>query len=219
MPRAKKTSLNCTGAELPDIPIVKLSPVPESLDDFCQVLQPEDEVLLHEYLSEPQKHYWVIIQADDYPMAVCELEAYADYMQTQNQWTGRRSDYLLIGSSHGKCCLIVVELRHVLVKAQQEEDKLAQLREAIKQLIQNHLAIVDQTDCLAKVYDKPEAYTIVGVIIAPGATRNFNRRELNRREEIESHPVLLVTLPSNALSDCRITWTRLMEKIGFLPKG
>ncbi len=218
MSRRGKHGLNCTGTVLPAIQNISPSESPNSLDDFCQVLNFGDEALLYDRLTTGSKpYYWVIVAADDYPMAVCELEAYANYMESQEQWVGRRSDYLLMGSHQGRCLLIVVELRHVLVKEEQEDNKFAQLQESIAQLIQHHLAIVAQTGCLAKVYKNPELYTIIGVIIAPGNTRSFGRGELNQRLEIASHPVLIRTLPSDALLDCRITWTSLLDRIGLYP--
>lgn len=210
--------LNCTGEDLP-AGISTLNPpgTPSSLDDFCVLLGTDDEILLYESIDGSQLNYWVIIRADDYPISVCELEQYADYLSTQQQWQGRRADYLVIGSHRGDCYLIIVELRHVLVKENQEDDKFEQLKETINHLLQAHLEAIKNSDSLSKVYDNPESYKIIGIVIAPGNTRSFSRGELNLKVDIASHQVLIRTLPKDALSDCKITWTYLLERIGIPP--
>jgi len=46
-------------------------------------------------------------------------------------------------------------------------------------------------------------------------TRSFARGELNKKVEIASHQVLIRTLPRDALSNCKITWTDLLKRIGM----
>jgi hypothetical protein len=207
--------LNCTGEDLPaGSTTINLPESPKSLDDFCIVLDIDDEILLYESLSNSRNKYWVIIQADDYPISICELEQYADYLSTQNQWQNRRADYLIIGSHNGDCYLIIVELRHVLVTETQEDDKFEQLRESIQQLVRN-LDAINQSVALAGVYSNPEFYKLIGIVIAPGNTRRFSRGELNLIIPIDSHKALIRTLPKDALRDCRITWTDLLRRIGI----
>jgi hypothetical protein len=208
--------LDCTGENLPDIPTIEIPNSPTSFDDFCLVLNAPAQVLLHESISNKNKtlKYWVILEADDYPLAACELEQYADYAAQQQNWEGKRSDYLLIGSHQGDCYLIIIELRHVIVKEEHEDQKFEQLRQCIEQLI-NQLFVIDQSNVLTEVYPNPEQYKIIGVVIAPGNTRQFRRGELNLKIEIKSHPGLIRTLPKDALSQCQITWTELLHRVGI----
>lgn len=208
--------LDCTGENLPDIPTIEIPNSPTRFDDFCLGLNAPAQVLLHESISNKNKtlKYWVILEADDYPLAACELEQYADYAAQQQNWEGKRSDYLLIGSHQGDCYLIIIELRHVIVKEEHEDQKFEQLRQCIEQLI-NQLFVIDQSNVLTEVYPNPEQYKIIGVVIAPGNTRQFRRGELNLKIEIKSHPVLIRTLPKDALSQCKITWTDLLHRVGI----
>lgn len=211
--------LDCPGDNLPkEIPIIKIEETPRGLDNFCQILNSGDEVLLHQAILESDRayYYWFILEADDFPLAVCELEKYADYAAQKNQWSGRRADYLIIGSYQGDCYLIVVELRHVLVKEKPEYDKFKQLLESIEQIIR-YLAILNNSQTLEKVYSHPDDYKIIGAIVAPGNTKRFNRRELNPIRSVGSHKVLIRTLPKDALSDCQITWTDFIQRMGVLP--
>ena len=211
--------LDCTGDNLPKkIPIIKIEETPSGLDDFCQILNLGDEVLLHQPVVKKNRayYYWFILEADDFPLAVCELEKYADYAAQQDQWSGRRADYLIIGYYEGDCYLIVVELRHVLVKEKQDDDKFKQLLESIEQIIR-YLASFNGSETLEQVYSNPDSYKIIGAIVAPGNTKSFNRRELNPIRSVGSHKVLLRTLPKDALADCKITWTDFIQRMGVLP--
>ncbi|MEQ8466418.1 hypothetical protein [Coleofasciculus sp. E1-EBD-02] len=208
--------LDCTGESLPDIPEIESQENPNSLDDFCLILNTNDQVIFYENLSGANYKYWMILEADDYPLTACDLEKYADYASQNNQWLGRRADYLIIGSHQGDCYLVVVELRQVLVKTKQEDDKFEQLRQSIKQIIE-HLEIISNSTSLEAVYINPSSYKIIGVLIAPANTRSFSRGELNPIVAINSHKVLIRTLPKNALSDCKITWTDLLQRIGLPP--
>ena len=208
--------LNCTGENLPTgITTIALPSAPISLDDFCILVNTDEDILLYESIDGDRLKYWVIIQADDYPISVCELEQYADYLAKQQQWQGRRADYLIIVSHGGDCYLIIVELRHVITNANQEDDKFEQLKQTINHLLQSHLGTIKNSDSLSKVYDNPASYKIIGIVIAPGNTRSFARRELNKKVEIASHQVLIRTLPRDALSNCKITWTDLLKRIGI----
>ncbi|MGL5192693.1 MAG: hypothetical protein ACRC8Y_03670 [Chroococcales cyanobacterium] len=103
--------LDCTGDILPDIPTIEVPNFPTRFDDFRLSLNAPAQVLLHESISNKNKtlKYWVILEADDYPLAACELEQYADYAAQQQNWEGKRSDYLLIGSHQGDCYLIIID--------------------------------------------------------------------------------------------------------------
>lgn len=211
-------SLDCTGDSLPkNISIIKIKETPSCLDDFCQIVNSGDEVLLHQAIEKNRDYYyWFILEADDFPLGVCELEKSADYAAEKEKWLGRRADYLIIGYYEGDCYLIVVELRHVLVKKTQEDDKFKQLLESIEQILKS-LPIISNSQTLKNVYSNPDDYKIIGAIVAPGTTRNFNRGELNPIRSVNSHKVLIRTLPKNALSDCKITWTDFMTRMGVLP--
>jgi hypothetical protein len=213
-----KTGLNCTGSYLPRIATIEISGS-DQLDDFCSSISTGDEILLYEKLS-PKKtrknltetYYWMILEADEYPISVCELEKYANSLT--GKWIGRRADYLVIGSYSGNCFLLVIELRHALVKENREDEKFEQLKESIEILIQNHLPIIQCSQALASVYEDPDDYKIIGAIIAPGNTRSFARGELNKNIEIADHKVAIRTLPKDALTNCKITWTELLRKLG-----
>ncbi|MEA5470921.1 hypothetical protein, partial [Spirulina sp. 06S082] len=178
--------LPCTDISLPDIQTIPTQPSPSSLDDFCLILQPldvesvdvENEVLLYETIADKNGKdlkYWAILEADESPIAVCELEKYADYAAKKAQWSGKRADYLIIGSHQSDCYLVVVELRHVLVKEEQEDKKFEQLRKSIEQIIQ-YREVIRNSQSLEQVYHDPDSYKILGVIIAPANTKKFNRR-------------------------------------------
>lgn len=111
-----KQRLACTGPQLPAVDEIPSPEEPQELADFCQVLNFGDEILLSEQMKSSALYYWMILEADDYPVGVCRLEAYANWLAARGQWTGRRSDYLAIGSALGNCYLVVIELRRVLVK-------------------------------------------------------------------------------------------------------
>lgn len=209
--------VNCTGDNLPkDIPIIEIEETPSDFDDFCQIVNFEDEVLLDEFLDDENRYYWFILEADDFPLAVCKLEKYADYAEQQDYWSGKRADYLIIGSYEGDCYLIVVELRHVLVKKEQEDKKFEQLLASIEQILKCR-EIINNYQTLANIYSNPDAYKIIGVIVAPGNTRTFSRGKLNPIKSVNSHKVLIRTLPKDALSECKITWTDFIQRMGVLP--
>ena len=81
-------TLNCTDTVLPEgIQTIPQKESPNSFDDFClhvNSVESENKVLLYESLPSNTK-YWVIIVADEYPIAVCQLEDYANYAAQQNQ--------------------------------------------------------------------------------------------------------------------------------------
>lgn len=214
-----KPGLACTGEQLPAVTHIQVTEPPQKLDDFCQILNPDDEILLYEQLSSTNtkagQYYWAILQADDYPLGVCTLEQYANWSASQGAWSGRRSDYLAIGSAQGHCYLVVIELRHVLVTESQEDDKFEQLKETITTLIRDHLPKIQGSTLQAAVYTPPPpAYKIIGAVIAPGKTRQSGRNHLNPLVTLESQPVILRTLPKDALQDCQITWTELLRQLG-----
>jgi hypothetical protein len=105
--------LNCTGKILPqNVLQISCQESANSFDDFCLVGQPEDEILLFEILrnsDNSQLYYWAIVEVDDFPLGVCELEEYAN--NSLSQWKGRRSDYLIIGSGGGNCFCLVKETK------------------------------------------------------------------------------------------------------------
>lgn len=210
-------ALDCTGKELPSEMVTTPQPSsPKSFDDFCIVVTAGEEILLHQDLSGKKLYYWCILQADDYSLAVCELENYANYAETKQQWSGKRADYLVMGYTDESCYLIVVELRHVLVKEAQEDQKFEQLKQSIQQIIQRR-EIFRESQALDEVYHQPESYRVIGVVIAPGNTRRFRRGELNQVYSIGSHKVLIRTLPKDALLNCKITWSDLLQRAGVIP--
>ncbi|MEQ9357503.1 hypothetical protein [Coleofasciculus chthonoplastes] len=81
----------------------------------------------------------------------------------------------------------------------------------------DQVIFISNSTSLEAVYINPSSYKIIGVLIAPANTRSFSRGELNPIVAINSHKVLIRTLPKNALSDCKITWTDLLQRIGLPP--
>lgn len=205
-------SLDCTGETLPFVQTIDIEPS-QHLDSFCLTLEFDDEVLLYETLTSGT-YYWVIFKSDEALLSVCELEKYADFLSNNDEWVGRRSDYLIIGSYYGDCYLVVVEMRHVLVKTEQEDDKFEQLKSTIETLILHQLDAIRDSNALSRVYDQPDYFKIIGAVIAPGNTRRFARGQLNPIVDIAGHKVAIRTLPKDALSDCKITWTEFLRRMG-----
>jgi hypothetical protein len=207
-------SLNCTGEKLPEeIQCIPKQATQISLDNFCVVTYHDDEILLYEEIINKDKaplFYWVILNNDELPLGICNLEKYALLIK---DWIGRKSDYLVIGSYNGRCYCIVIEMRHVLVKEEQEDDKFEQLKQSLTQLIQRENIILS-SETLQKVYTEPKKLTYLGIIIAPGNTRNFNRKKLNYNVNIGDYVIPLRTLPKDALQNCKIKWTDLLKRLG-----
>lgn len=210
-------ALDCTGKELPPGIVTTPQPSsPQSFDDFCIVVAAGEEVVLHQDLAGKKIYYWCILEADEYGIVACELENYANYAEAQQQWSGKRADYLVMGYTQESCYLIVVELRHVLVKEAQEDQKFEQLKQSIQQIIQRR-EIFRESQSFDEVYHQPESYRVIGIVVAPGNTRRFRRGELNQVYSIDSHKVLIRTLPKDALSNCKITWSDLLQRVGVIP--
>jgi len=121
-------------------------------------------------------------------------------------------DFCLVGQPEDKILLFEI-LRNS--DHSQLEDKFAQLTETLTQIIEREQIIL-KSQMLAKIYPEPETLKYIGVLIAPGNTKNFNRYYLNPPPvEINGRKVSLRTLPRDALKDCKIQWTTLLEKLGF----
>ena len=198
---------DCSGSEHPDLPTTDCTGVVTDLSDCCRTLASEDEILLYEDLSNQGNYfYWLILQADETPLVVCNLEAYAN----KTQWQGRRADYLCAGWYNGDCYLAVIELRRTLVKDNQAEDKLAQLRQSITQIISS-LPILTASLPFKEACHEPEEYKIIGVAIP---TEHSKRRaEQTQPFTINGYTGILASLPNSYITDCRLSWSKLLAAV------
>ena len=104
--------LLCTRDKLPNIPRINSTDPIKNLDNCCQLVEIETEILLFEKVEK--SYYWVKLEADEIQLVVCNLEKYANQASS---WKGRRCDYLVMGMNveDGDCYLIIIELRHLIV--------------------------------------------------------------------------------------------------------
>ena len=127
-------------------------------------MQIEDEILLWESVKSKKGsyYYWTFLNADETPLAVCALEKYVDHKSLQ----GRKADYLAIGWYHGECYIVIIELRKTLLKEDQSENKVEQLRQSIELLVSDGLlSEIESCDFFSYGCDQPKYYHIAGVVI------------------------------------------------------
>jgi hypothetical protein len=204
--------LLCTGDKLPDIPTVNCSDSIKTLDNCCQLVEIETEILLFEKLETA--YYWVKLEADEIQLVVCNLEAYANQASS---WKGRRCDYLVMGMNveDGDCYLIIIELRHLIVKEDQAIDKLNQ----VEQTIQNIISILPQQISNSPFFEQacPQAqpYKIAGIIIAPAGIRGIARENRTRVINHEKYQAIITMMPPEQVRNCTITWRDLLQQ--FVP--
>jgi hypothetical protein len=115
---------DCCGESLPyDGKEVNCAESVSSIEDCCDWIEIADEVMLCESVTGKKGkqcyYYWVFLEADECRLMVCALEKYADSQGVK--WQGRRSDYLTIGWYESICYVVIIEIRHVLLKEKQME--------------------------------------------------------------------------------------------------
>ncbi len=203
---------DCWGTDLPDnIQSVECSDIPEHLNDCCGQAAIEDEILLWERVESGKGgyYYWTIIEAgDETPVAVCDLEQYAESRNLQ----GRKSDYLAAGWYHGDCFILAIELRETLLNEEQINDKIEQVKQSLELVISELLPEIKTSDVLANTCSQPENYKIAGVVIP--STRSKKRAEQTRIVDIHNQKVVIAALPSSRIKACRIRWPELLVSIG-----
>jgi len=204
--------LLCTGDQLPDVPTVNCSDSIKTLDNCCQLVEITTEILLFEKLETV--YYWVKLEADEIQLVICNLE---DYANQASSWKGRRCDYLVMGMNveDGDCYLIIIELRHLIVKEDQAIDKLDQ----VQQTIQNIISILPQEIANSPFFEQacPEItnYKIAGIIIAPAGIRGISRENRTRVINHDNYQAIITMMPPEQVRNCKITWTDLLQQ--FVP--
>lgn len=204
--------LPCSGPQLPDIPTVHCRQKIRTLADCCTFVEIDDEVLLYE--EQPGKpFYWIVLHADETPLAVCHLEAYANYAEGIGGWWGRRSDYMTLGWYRGDCYLLVMELRDILINEKQGEDKLDQLQNSIAQIMTQFSEQIVTVPAFNRACDQPEGYKIAGIVVAPAGIRGISRDKRVRRIVYSEYSAIITMMPGERIRNCRVTWSELMLTI------
>lgn len=207
----RRSNKPCKGSELPNLPTVQCKRC-NQLDCYCQKVMVGDVVLLHDWIHNDQEYYWVILEADSLPVFVCEFEAYVDKI---DDWNSRRSDYLLIGTHSDHCVIIFVELRQNLIKQTHSQDKLDQLEATIRTFLSHTQTRVAVNEILSTYECTEETTKLVGIVLAPRGTRQEALRNRHRKLEMDGLPVHMVIVPNNDLSQCGISWTKIMSRVGI----
>lgn len=211
---------DCSGQILPKKRTVNCQDSVTQLEDCCEIVNLDDEIMLYEHVKPGAKgyYYWFFLKADDkMPIVVCALEQYADKIA---DWSGRRADYLAIGRYEGYCCIVLIELRHVLLSEKQQDDKLQQLEKSIETLVNTALPTFKQSKIFPEAGYPPPApqdYKIVGVVIPT----DRSKERLNRKQtkQIGQYSCFMTTLLSARLTRCRISWSELLDAIGVVSSG
>ena len=209
--------LACTGNQLPDIPTVNCTDATGQLENCCLLMQIDDQVLMYD--QPDQAYYWVLLQADEIPLVICNLEKYADQAEKVGNWTGRRSDYLVMGmnTDDGDCYLVIVELRHIITNEDQVNDKLEQLQNSIKQVMSRLEIHLANSPLFEQACPKPEHYKVVGIVIAPAGIKAFSRLKRTRTIIGDTYQGIITMMPSERIKECKITWTELLKEV--VPKN
>ncbi len=206
-------SLPCTGSHIPDIPSVDCSPHLVRLDECCTLVDIESEILLYEKQAD-KPHYWVVLQADDMPITVCNLEAYANAAEKKNDWTGRRCDYMAMGWADGDCCILAVELRDRLTSEAQVDNKFAQVEQSIAQIMMMIDTQITGSPLFEQACFSPDRYKVAGVVIAPAGIRKKARGERIHIIKTDTYAAAVAVMPFNRIRDCHVQWSDLMEIVG-----
>ncbi len=202
----------CSGPDLPDLPTVQCRSQIHALSDCCRFVEIDTELLLYE--AQPGKpYYWVILHADDTPLTVCHLEAYANHAEHAGMWIGRRADYLTMGWYQGDCYVAIMELRDIVVNERQGEDKLDQVEASIAQIMEHFQAQIANEPAFRRSCEQPDAYKIVGFVIAPAGIRRIAREKQMRRIVQEDYSAIIMMVPPDRIRDCQIGWSGLMGAI------
>jgi len=207
---------DCSGEILPNERPVNCGDSVLQLDDCCEVLMVDEEIMLFEKINKKGRknyYYWFFLRADEtVPLVVCALEQYAE--SQGNRWQGRRADYLAIGWYGSACYIVLIELRHVLLSKKQQDDKLGQLEQSINTVVSTILPDFRNSETFAQAcypLPPPEQCRIIGIVVPPDRSKS----SLNRKKVIEigQYKGVITTLPSARLNQCRISWSQLLGTI------
>ncbi len=207
---------DCSGKTLPSHNRIGCADDAKQLEDCCRTLAITEEVMLSEGSINKNKgnslYYWFFLQADETPLLACALEEFANL--SISDWQGRRADYLAAAWYGGKCYIVVIELRHMLLHIGQTTDKLAQLEQTVRTLITKILPDFLSTEQFGSVCFPQPALAdckIIGIIVPPDRCKR--KAERKKILEISGHSVFLTSLPSSMLQNCRITWSDLLHSV------
>lgn len=106
-----------------------------------------------------------------------------------------------------------MELRNTLVKEDQTVDKVEQVRQSIETLISDLLPHMQTSDIFSHACHDPDQYKIVGVIIP--VQRSMSRAMQTQRLKIDTYDAVIVSLPSDRIKQCRLSWSDLLVSIGL----
>ncbi len=200
-------TLDCWGDSLPAAQFAECSEQVSLLEDCCEILQTEDEMLLWES-QKGAYYYWLFLDADETPLAICALEKYVDHKSMR----GRKADYLAIGWYHGECYIVIIELRKTLLKEEHSVNKIEQVKQSIEILLSDGLlAEIENSDFFSYACERPEYYHIVGVVIP--STRSKKRAQTRQKIIVNGKEYLVVAIPNSLIRQCRINWSELMRAI------
>lgn len=205
--------LPCTGSDLPDIPSIDCPPNVTRLDDCCKLVAIEDEILLYEKQSD-RPYYWIVLQADEMPLSVCNLEAYANSVAKNDEWMGRRCDYMAMGWAGGECCLLAIELRDRLTSETQVANKFEQIEQSIEQIMARIDTQIIGSPLFEQACASPDDYKVAGIVIAPAGIRKKSRSERIHIIRTDTYSAAVAVMPPDRIHDCRLQWSDLMEMVG-----
>ena len=204
-------SLPCTGNKLPDIASVDCTDTATQIDQCCKLMQIEEDVLLYDQPN--QAYYWVLLNADEIQLIVCNLEKYADKAEKIGNWMGRCCDYLVMGWYDGDRYIVIIELRHILTKEDQAIEKLDQVEKSIDQVISKLFPHIANSPLFAEACPQPENYKIAGIVIAPAGIRSIARNKRTRIIRNDSYTAIITMMPPERIKACKITWSELLSQI------
>lgn len=198
---------DCWGNSFPEGQFAECSEQVSLLEHCCKILQIEDEILLWESQKDAY-YYWIFLNADETPLAICALEKYVD----RKSMRGRKADYLAIGWHGGKCYIVIIELRKTLVKEDQSKNKIKQVKQSVELLFSEGLLTqIENSDFFSYACDQPECYHIVGVVIP--STLSKKRAQTRQKIVVNGKECLVVAIPNSLIRQCRINWSELMRAI------
>lgn len=223
MPRRRpKRGSGCQGASLPDdLSTVNCVAAPTSLLDCCERIAVTESKAIYEKQTEPDRYYWLNIEADLVPLRCCALDSYMKFaVREDKRWESRKPDYLLIGwTKDGECYVVFLELRQSLINLDQLEDKREQVKQGMQLLCKNVSEVgkqFHQNDAprvVAGVCDGVSEHKIVGVVMP--IVHSKSRAIQTLPIEIAGRETVMVPLPHTLLSDCTLTWSNLLRAIGL----
>ena len=206
-----------------------------SFMDYCQILNPGQEVILCEMnIQRPKMPYYISLVADGQdPLLVLALEKFID----ATHGTGRKTDFLIAGQNpckqRAEVIVVFLEMRDELTSEFQwfreaqrpgsdevrETGKLPQCKEAISLLCkngENHQGLhgnVAIQQFLSQVNRPFEGHQIAAAVIPVMFSNSRGRGSYSGR--IGGKPTRIVALP-DTLFKKSVTWKQLLRAIGLV---